>query len=223
MISILIVEDDKLIGEAIHQWFQGDYPADWVRSLAEARAQLEQTRYDIILLDLGLPDGDGASLLGYLQRNRHESGVLILTAYGDMDRRISGLDSGADDYLVKPINFNELDARIRAVHRRHHQIKGSIIEHGKFQLDLDGNTLTCNGEPVHLSHMEISIVTILMQGRGRYFSKGLLEDRLYSEDKTGAGNAIEVHISALRKKLGKSLIRTTRGLGYIIAKESADR
>ncbi len=222
MISILIVEDDKLIGEAIHQWFQGDYPADWVRSLAEARAQLEQTRYDIILLDLGLPDGDGASLLGYLQRHKHESGVLILTAYGDMDRRISGLDSGADDYLVKPINFNELDARIRAVHRRRNQIKGSIIEHGDLQLDLDGNTLTCKGEPVHLSHMEISIVTILMQGRGRYFSKRLLEDRLYSEDKAGAGNAIEVHISALRKKLGKSLIRTTRGLGYIIAKESVD-
>ena len=141
-----------------------------------------------------------------------------MTAYGDIDSRVKGLDLGADDYLVKPIDFKELEARMRAVKRRKDGLLSTEIEHGSVLLDLTGMTVSKNGLPVHLSKMEVSILAILMQGQNRYYSKSMLEERLYDSNSEFEGNAIEVHISSIRKKLGKSLIKTTRGLGYIIEK-----
>lgn len=216
MISILIVEDDPLIGEALKQWLSKDHPVVWAKTHTEARVQLDSSLFDIVVLDIGLPDGSGLDLLRHMKREKQEAGVLILTAYGEVEQRVTGLDLGADDYLAKPVDFKELDARIRAVRRRKDQLHSSILDHENLQLDINGMTLTRDGEVVALSKMEISILAILLQGRGRYFSKPQIEQKLYSLDAPTEGNAIEVHVSALRRKLGKDLIKTTRGLGYII-------
>lgn len=218
MISTLIVEDDYLIGHAVEQWLGKDHRADWTRSVAEAKDALVESSYEIILLDIGLPDGSGFDLLSFLKRKKNTAGVIIMTAYGDIDSRVKGLDLGADDYLVKPIDFKELDARIRAVKRRKDGVSSTQIEHGDITLDLTGMTVTQKEIPVHLSKMEVSILAILMQGQNRYYSKAMLEERLYTANTELEGNSIEVHISSIRKKLGKSLIKTTRGLGYIIEK-----
>lgn len=218
MISTLVVEDDYLIGHAVEQWLVKEGRVQWVQSVSAAQSILGCTEFDIILLDIGLPDGTGLDVLRFLKRSKSNAGVLIMTAYGDIDSRVQGLDLGADDYLVKPIDFKELDARIRAVRRRKEGLSASIIEHGKLLFDLAGNSVLLDQEPVHLSKMEVSILSILLNGRGRYYSKVMLEERLYDANSEFEGNAIEVHISSLRKKLGKSLIKTTRGLGYIIEK-----
>ena len=216
MNTILVVEDDRLIGNAVEQWLGKDNRVTWVQTLQAARSELSTGDFDIVILDLGLPDGHGLELLKFLKRSRNTAGVLIMTAYGESGNRIEGLDQGADDYLVKPIDFKELDARIRAVKRRKDGLHSSIIEHGNLTLDINASTVTLAGAPVHLSRKEFSILSVLLQGRNRYFSKTMLEERIYPVHTEFEGNAIEVHISSLRKKLGKSLIKTTRGLGYII-------
>ncbi len=219
MNTILVVEDDTLIGNAIEQWLTQSSRVNWVRSQRQAETALQSNQYDIVILDLGLPDGHGFNLLKLMKRRRIDSGVIILTAYGDVDNRIEGLDLGADDYLVKPIDFKELDARIRSVKRRKDGLLSPVIEHNNIEFDTTGHTVRQNGQPVSLSKMEVSILAILIQGRGRYFSRTMLTERLYDDASAVEGNSIEVHISALRKKLGKSLIKTTRGLGYIIEKD----
>jgi DNA-binding response OmpR family regulator len=218
MISTLIVEDDYLIGHAVEQWLCKENRVQWARSLAEAQSALSNEDFDIVLLDIGLPDGNGIELLKYIRKIKSDAGVLIMTAYGDIESRVEGLDSGADDYLVKPIDFKELDARIRAVKRRQNNISSNLITHGSIVFDQHGMTVTQDNIPVHLSKMETSILAILLQGQSRYYNKAMLEDRLYDVNSGHEGNAVEVHISSLRKKLGKSLMKTTRGLGYIIEK-----
>ena len=219
MISTLIIEDDYLIGHAVEQWLNKEHRVDWVRSATDAKNSLVDSSYEIILLDIGLPDGSGFDLLNFLKRKKNTAGVLIMTAYGDIDSRVKGLDLGADDYLVKPIDFKELDARIRAVKRRKDGLSSTQVEHGSILMDLTGMTVSQDGKPVHLSKKEVSILAILMQGQNRYYSKSMLEEKLYDSNTELEGNAIEVHISAIRKKLGKSLIKTTRGLGYINRKD----
>ncbi len=221
MFSLLIVEDDPLIGQAAANWLTRDNHVHWARSVAEANSLIASESPDIILLDLGLPDGDGLDVLRYLKRQKSTAAVLIMTAYGEVERRIEGLDLGADDYLVKPVNFKELDARIRAVKRRRDGLLSSVIEHANLVVDIEARTVEREGVPVHLSNKEFSILAILIQRRNHYFSRDMLAERLYNLDESTEGNAIEVHISALRKKLGKSLIRNTRGLGYIIDRQSA--
>ncbi|MDB4224016.1 response regulator transcription factor [Granulosicoccus sp.] len=218
MISTLIVEDDYLIGHAVEQWLCKENRVRWARSLSEAQLELSENKFDIILLDIGLPDGSGIELLKYIRKIKSDAGVLVITAYSDVESRVEGLDNGADDYLVKPIDFKELDARIRAVTRRKNSISSQLITHGNLVFDQNGRTVSQDNKPVHLSKMEVSILGILMQGQNRYYSKAMLEERLYDFNNEHEGNAVEVHISSLRKKLGKSLIKTTRGLGYIIEK-----
>ena len=220
MMKILVVEDDPIIGNATESWLSDSYSVIWRRDQASALVEIRTTQYDMVILDLGLPDGSGLEVLRVLKRERQDAGVLIMTAYGEIDRRVEGLDLGADDFLVKPIDFKELDARIRAVKRRKDGLTGAIIDHGSLQLDINANVLYRDGERVGLSQREVSILSILMQGRNRYFTKRMLEDRLYDAHAETAGNAVEVHISALRRKLGKDLIKTTRGLGYIIETSS---
>jgi len=218
MNTILVVEDDPLIGNAVEQWLGQDSRVEWVQSMSAAQIQLQSEDFDIVLLDLGLPDGHGFDLLQMIKRRKIQSGVLIMTAYGDVDDRVRGLDLGADDYLVKPIDFKELDARIRSVKRRKDGLSSTVIEVGDLEFDINAKVARRQGEAIHLSKMEVSILSILLQGQGRYYSKAMLEERLYDGIAQIEGNAIEVHISALRKKLGKSLIKTTRGLGYIVEK-----
>ena len=220
MNTVLVVEDDALIGSAMEQWLTPASRADWVRTLAEAQSAVMEKSYDIIILDLGLPDGHGFTLLKMMKRKKLSAGVLILTAYGDVENRIEGLDYGADDFLVKPVDFNELDARIRSILRRKDGHNSAIIEHLDVEFDVNARTASKAGEPIDLSKMEVNILSILMQGKGRYYSKRMLEERLY-ENHAVEGNAIEVHISSLRKKLGKLFIKTTRGLGYIIEKNAS--
>ena len=219
MNTVLVVEDDALIGNAIEQWLKQNHQVTWTRTVADTNIALNTAEFDLIVLDLGLPDGSGFDLLRRIKRQKIESGVIILTAYSEVDHRVQGLDLGADDYVVKPVDFRELEARLRSVKRRKDGLVSAVIEHGDLTYDVNGKTLCCNGEPVRLSQREVSIFSILLQGRGRYFSKSMIEERLYEDSSAIEGNAIEVHISSLRKKLGHSLIKTTRGLGYIIEKE----
>ena len=221
MNTVLVVEDDALIGNAIEQWLAQSNRVDWVRTLSDAQSAVLENQYDIVILDLGLPDGHGFTLLKTMKRKKISAGVLILTAYGDIDNRIEGLDHGADDYLVKPIDFNELDARIRSITRRKNGHHSSIIEHLDVEFDVNAQAVSKEGNQIDLSKKEVSILSILMQGKGRYYSKRMLEERLYESSNTIEGNSIEVHISSLRKKLGKSFIKTTRGLGYIIEKSGS--
>lgn len=218
MHKILVVEDDAVIGQAATLWLEDSGRADWCRNIADARTSLLSNRYDIVILDIGLPDGSGFDLLQWMRRRKIDSGVIIITAYGKSEDRIKGLDTGADDYLVKPLDFKELDARIRAVMRRKQGQNAESIEYGPFILDLLGKTLTREGEVIKLSAMEFSILSILLTSAGRYYSRALIAQKLYSTSEP-AGNSIEVHISSLRRKLGKDVIKTARGLGYIIEKE----
>lgn len=222
MISTLVVEDDYLIGHAVEQWLIKEGRVQWAQSVSAAKQMLDETEFDIVLLDIGLPDGSGLEVLKYIKRRRSSVGVLIMTAYGDIDSRVQGLDLGADDYLVKPIDFKELDARVRAVKRRKDGVSAMLIEYGDLSFDLVNKTVELDNETVHLSKKEVSILFILLQGQGRYYSRAMLEERLYDTSSDFEGNAIEVHISALRKKLGKTLIKTTRGLGYIIENSASD-
>jgi len=221
MLTILVVEDDPLIGQATQKWLKQQHHVSWVRTLSEAQSSLSVDDFDIVLLDLGLPDGNGISLIRFMKRTKLEAGIIIMTAYGEINDRIHGLDSGADDYLVKPLDFKELDARIRAVKRRKDGISNSIIEFDNIIVDIRKKSVEMNSQTVHLSNMEYSILAILVEARGRYFSKTMLEDRVYRESGLNTGNAIEVHISSIRKKLGKSFIKNTRGLGYIVEKYSS--
>lgn len=218
MLQILLIEDDQVIGQAATLWLEESSQVLWRQNVADAKSALSAGVFDIVILDIGLPDGSGFDLLNWLRQRKVDSGVIIITAYGKSEDRIRGLDSGADDYLVKPIDFKELDARIRAVMRRRRGMSSEILEYGPFTLDLLGKTLNLDGENIKLSNMEFSILAILMKSAGRYFSRTMLEQQLYSKSEP-SGNSIEVHISSLRKKLGKDLIKTTRGLGYIIEKQ----
>ena len=222
MTSILVVEDDPLIGQALERWLEREHRVSRATTLAAARDAVAARDFDVVLLDVGLPDGRGLELLRSLERHRRTAATLVLTAYGDVDSRVRGLDLGADDYLVKPIDFHELDARIRAVRRRRDGLSSTVIEHGALRFDLNGMGATLDGEPVHLSARETAILAVLLQGRGRHFSRAQLEERTRPDGDGLEGNAIEVHVSALRKKLGRSLIRTVRGLGYIVEKTPAD-
>lgn len=223
MLSILIVEDDPVIGHATQLWLANDHACQWAQTLQNAmdivdQQTQEKQHFDIILLDLRLPDGSGFDFLNRLKRQNNNAGIIVMTAHGEIDDRVKGLDLGADDYLVKPIDFKELGARIRAVKRRRDGVNTNIIEHLDLQLDVNGKTLVQNDQSVHLSNREMALLTVLMQGRGRYYNKTMLEQRLYEGGQEVESNSIEVHISSLRKKLGKSIIKTTRGLGYIIEK-----
>lgn len=199
MISTLIVEDDYLIGHAVEQWLCKENRVRWARSLAEAQSALSDNEFDIVLLDIGLPDGSGIELLKFIRRINSDAGVLIMTAYGDVDSRVEGLDNGADDYLVKPIDFKELDARIRAVTRRKNSTSSKLITHGPIVFDQNGMTVTKDNIPVHLSKMETSILAILLQGQSRYYNKAMLEERLYDFNNGHEGNPVDVHISSIRK------------------------
>jgi len=214
---ILIVEDDPMIGASIRTGLRQDgYTADWARDGNSAELAVAANEYDAILLDLGLPGRSGLELLAQWRRKRNAVPILIITARDSVEDRIAGLDGGADDYLVKPFDLNELAARLRALLRRRSGRATPVIEHGPLQLDPATHEVRLNGNEIRLSGREFALLYALLQVPGVPLSRSQLEDRLYGWEEEIGSNAVEVHIHALRRKIGSELIRNVRGVGYMV-------
>lgn len=215
---ILLVEDDEMFGEATKAGLEQEaYAVDWVQQIEAARAALFSHDYDIILLDIGLPDGEGTDLLKELRERRNGVPVLIMTARDALNDKIGGLDKGADDYLVKPFDLHELYARMRAIGRR--KDRGSSVSElicGDLRLDAGSLKAWYQGGLVDLGPKEFRILEKLIEKKGKIVSREKLQDLLYSWDNEIESNAIEVHMHRLRKKIDKSFIKTVRGVGYMI-------
>jgi DNA-binding response OmpR family regulator len=216
--KLLLVEDDELLGKALHAGLRAEHATDWLASAEDASAAFETTAYDLVVLDINLPGINGLKLLESMRHRGDRTPVLLLTARDTVSQRVEGLDAGADDYLVKPFDFDELLARIRALSRRGEAYTGERITHGDIVADARARTLIRAGKPVALSFTQFAILLILLQNPGRYFSKSQIEDKIYGWDDLVESNTIEVHVSALRRKLGRDLIKTSRGIGYVIEK-----
>ena len=218
---ILVVEDDAMIGASIRTGLQQDgYTVDWARDGEAAELATTTNDYDAILLDLGLPGKSGLDLLTQWRRRQNVVPVLIITARDAGDDRITGLDAGADDYLVKPFDLNELAARLRALLRRRAGRATPVIEHGPLTLDPATHEVRLAGETVTLSNREFALLHALLQQPGVPLSRSQLEDRLYGWGEEIGSNAVEVHIHALRRKIGNDLIRNLRGVGYMVPRQT---
>ncbi len=216
---ILLVEDDPILGDGIRAGLRHDgYTVDWITQGQQASTALKSAEFDLLVLDLNLPGKSGLEILRELRQNKNPLPVLILTARDTVDDRIKGLDTGADDYLVKPFDLDELLARIRALLRRSQGRSQPIITHQNLQLDPAAHTVSVDDKPVDISRVEFQILHTLLESRGRVLSRQRLEEGLYGWTKDTDSNTIEVHIHHLRKKLGSLIIRTIRGVGYIIDK-----
>lgn len=212
---ILLIEDDAVLGAAVRDQIAADgYPVDWVRRLDAASDALAVAGYDLILLDLMLPDGRGLSFLKTLRGRGDVTPVIIMTALDQVSDRIEGLNAGADDYLVKPFDLDELSARIGSVARRYAGNPNPLIRLGALSVDLAARSVHRDGHPVVLTAREWALFEAFLSRPGQLLSKALLEERLYSFDDEVGSNTVEVHVSRLRKKLGAGAIETERGLGY---------
>ena len=220
---LLLVEDDRMIGESLQRTLRLEgFAVDWVRDASAADGTLASERFDLVLLDLGLPKGpgggpaDGLEVLRALRARRDATPVIVLTARDARGDRVAGLDAGADDYLVKPFEFDELAARIRAVLRRHVGRAEPVLSQGAVTLDPAQRRVTLNGQAVLLSAREYAVLEALMARPGAVLSRSQLEDRLYGWGEEIESNAVSVYIHQLRKKLGADFIRNVRGVGYFI-------
>ena len=212
---ILLIEDDETLGDAIRDQAVADgHAVDWVTLLADAEAGVEAVAYDLVLLDLMLPDGRGLDFLRARRAAGDKTPVIILTARDQISERIEGLNAGGDDYLVKPFDLSELSARIAAVARRYAGNPNPILNLAGLQIDLAARTVRQDGALVDLTSREWHILEALARRPGTLISKGQLEERLYGFDDEFESNTIEVHISRLRKKIGRDGIETVRGVGY---------
>jgi two-component system response regulator QseB len=217
---LLLVEDDEMIGAAAREGLrQEGHAVDWVRDGAQAEAAAANGVYDLVLLDLGLPRRDGLSVLRSLRARGHEVPVLIITARDAVSDRVAGLDAGADDYLVKPFDLDELAARVRAVLRRRAGRSSAVLRVGELEIDTAARLVRWKGREVALSAREYALLEALADRPGAFLSRAQLEERLYGWDEEIGSNAVEVHIHALRRKLDPALIRNVRGLGYSLAKD----
>jgi two-component system response regulator QseB len=217
---VLVVEDDQMIARALHRALKQDgYTVDGVADGRSAAEALRSSRFDLVLLDLGLPERDGLEVLRDLRRRGDATPVIILTARDDVSDRIDGLDAGADDYIVKPFDLDEVAARMRSVLRRAAGRGDPCIRHRGITLNPVSHGVERDGNPVMLSAHEFSVLEALMQRPGAVLSRAQLEDRLYGWDAGVESNAIEVYVHGLRRKLGSDAIRTLRGVGYFVPKE----
>ena len=214
--SILLVEDDPMLAAAIVDGLADRMAVTDVGSLADAALALATDEPDLIILDLGLPDGSGLDLLGRLRRAGSTVPVLILTARDRVKDRIAGLNAGADDYLPKPFDLDELIARCEALRRRSQGRASPVIEHAGLVYEPGAQTVTRDGVAIPLSARELAIFDMLVTNIGRVISKQQIEERLYRWDSMIESNTVEVHVSHLRRKLGRDLIQTIRGLGYVM-------
>ncbi|MBP8215853.1 MAG: response regulator transcription factor [Propionivibrio sp.] len=214
---LLLVEDDPMIGASVQSGLrQEGHSVDWVRDGAAAELAIANGVHEMVLLDLGLPRKSGLELLASLRRKGVTMPVLVITARDSVADRVKGLDAGADDYLVKPFDLDELSARIRALMRRHGGRASPVIEHGPLRLDPATHEFFLNGVPVALSGREFSLLHALMEQPGVPLSRAQLEERIYGWNEEIESNTIEVYIHALRRKLGAEWIRNVRGVGYRI-------
>ncbi len=219
---ILIVEDDPVIADGLTRSLRGaDYAVDCVNSGAEADHVLAAQPYDLVILDIGLPGLDGLEVLRRLRRRGAAVPVLMLTARDSLTDRVKGLDIGADDYMVKPFDLRELEARARALIRRGQSGGASALTHGALVVDTAGRRATLAGENLELSARELGVLEVLMMRTGRVVNKEQLAEQLYGWDEEVGPNAIEVYVHRLRRKLEPAgvNIRTIRGLGYLLEKD----
>ncbi|MCF3595022.1 response regulator [Rhodobacteraceae bacterium LMO-12] len=215
---ILLVEDDTLLGKGVSTGLaQAGWAVDWVVDGLDGEAALHTNSYDAVVLDLGLPGINGLTLLRRLRVSKDPTPVLVLTARDTLADRVSGLDAGGDDYLIKPFELAELQARLRALLRRSKGAAGPLLQHGRVALDLASHAVFLDGQKVELSAREFATLQELMMNAGRVRTRSQLEDSLYGWGEEIGSNTIEVYIHNLRRKLYAELIRTIRGVGYIIA------
>ena len=215
---LLLVEDDSMIGAAAQQGLRHEgHTVDWVRDGQAGEAAVAGGTYDLVLLDLGLPRKDGLALLRGWRARGNAVPVLIVTARDSVSDRVAGLDAGADDYLVKPFDLDELSARVRAVLRRRAGRTDALIRVGELEIDTAARRVRIKGQEVTVSAREYALLEALADRPGAYLSRAQLEERLYGWDEEIASNAVEVHIHGLRRKLGPELIRNVRGLGYTLS------
>jgi two-component system response regulator QseB len=218
---VLVVEDDRMIAQGLHTALKQDgYAVDGVSDGRSAAEALRSSRFDVVLLDLGLPERDGLEVLRELRSRGDATPVIIVTARDDVHNRIQGLDAGADDYIVKPFDLDEVAARMRSVLRRAAGRGDPCIRHRGITLDPVSHAVERDGEPVVLSAHEFAVLEALLQRPGTVLSRAQLEDRLYGWSEGIESNAIEVYVHGLRRKLGNDAIRTLRGVGYFVPKDS---
>ncbi len=218
---LLLVEDDPILGNGIEAGLkQAGFAVDWARDGGAAQLALQTTEYELVVLDLGLPQISGMELLRRLRGRGSDLPVLLLTARDTVRDRVAGLEAGADDYLVKPFDLAELVARIRALSRRAHGRSTDAIRYRDLVLTPESLTVARGNQSITLSARECAILVDLLEHRGTALSRARLEESLYGWNEEVDSNAVEVHIHNLRKKLGSELIKTIRGVGYLIAKEA---
>ena len=222
---LLVVEDSKELAQLLAKGLQSaGFDVDVLATASDAQAALEMTRYAALILDLGLPDGDGLSILRELRRRKDPVPVLVLTARGGVHDRVSGLRSGADDYLVKPFAFDELVARLEALLRRPGQLLGSSLRLANLVFDTESRQIFIDEKPQVLSARETAVLELLMRRKGNVVSKKLVEDQIFGLTGDVASNAVEVYVHRLRKQLldrgAKVKIHTMRGVGYVMSEDT---
>lgn len=216
---VLIIEDDPGIAEGLHITLrQAGYAVDTARTLALASAAISVETFDLVLLDLSLPDGDGLDWLKQLRGNHLDMPVLIMTARDGLPSKVQGLDLGADDYLVKPFQPEELLARMRVAIRRSMGRANPLIRYGELEIDPAGRTVHRHGLEIALRAKEFDLLMVLIRAAGQVISRQRIEEALYSFDEPLESNALDVHIHHIRRKLGDDLLKTVRGVGYFVPK-----
>ncbi len=214
---LLLVEDDEILGDGLVAGLTMEgYVVDWLTHGKQADEALKLNSYELIVLDLNLPGMQGMDILRALRARKNETPVMVLTARDTVADRVLGLDSGADDFVIKPFELDEVCARLRALARRSEGRSVPTIEHKGVVLDPAARQVSVDGDKVDLSQKEFEILNFLLSNIGKVMSKARLEESLYSWNADVESNTVEVHIHHLRKKLGPALIRTVRGVGYII-------
>ncbi|MDN6882969.1 response regulator [Variovorax sp. CAN2819] len=222
--NLLLVEDDLDLGNGVRIALANQgMDVVWVRRLEDALRTLEGGTFDMVLLDLGLPDGDGLDLLFRLRRDRHMLPVLVLSARDALNDRLRSLDDGADDYLVKPFALAELLSRVRALARRSYGFNDETIRMRGLALHEPTRGVIVDGEPVELSRCEFDLLALLLKRTGRVVTRRVMEEQVLPGGQANGSNSLEVHISNLRKKIGQGYIRTVRGIGYVIDVQSLAR
>jgi len=220
---LLLAEDDRMIGAGVQQGLkQEGFAVDWVRDGRAAELALREDVHDLLLLDLGLPGKQGLEVLAAMRRRGDARPVLILTARDAVADRVAGLDAGADDYLVKPFDLTELAARVRALLRRREGRAEPVVTVGALALNPATREVRLHGEPVALSAREYALLAALVARPGAILSRAQLEEKLYGWNEEIESNAVDVHLSALRRKLGPDAIRNVRGVGWRIASPGTD-
>lgn len=217
---ILLVEDDPLIGDGLNIGLgKLGFTVDWFKNGLDGREALFQAPYEAVVLDLGLPGIDGLTILKEWRSQGRKEPVLILTAQGDVDQRVIGLESGADDYLAKPFALAEVAARLKALIRRRNDILSPTLTHGQLVFNPQTRVIMLNDKIITLAPKELLLLELLLTNKNKVLSKETIENKIYSWDDDVSSNAVEVHVHHLRRKLGKDIIKTINKIGYILGDE----